>query len=553
MVSDIGIVKAKKKHIKRKRRFISPLTTRIMAVNLIALIFLGGGVLYVDQVQNTLLDSRIEELVKDANIMAGAIGEAATEGNDNAELLIEPAKSILIRLVGVTNIRTRYFGVNQELLIDSRDLAINNVVVVDTMPKKINLDNFWEVINREVSVLLDRLQKRDQLEEYHEVEHEKASDYPEVMEALEGGESSRLRRLNEESDVITVAVPVQRFRKVLGALMLSADTGDIYTAVQDVRLTIIKFFFASLFITLLMSLFLAKTIVRPVLRLARSADHISLGGKSDIPDLSARNDEIGDLSRSLKEMTEILAKQIDAVASFAADVAHELKNPLTSLRSAIETMEYAKTEENRKKLREIIGDDVRRLDRLITDISDVSRLDAEMSHALKTKVNMTALLETLTDIYVTTQKNILPNIKLDIKKRRFMSRDGKPAPYFVRGLEGQLGQVVRNLLDNAISFSSKDDNIWIKMRRKNDMVELIIEDEGVGIPRDKLESIFERFYSERPKGEAFGKHSGLGLNICKQVVDSHNGEISASNRYDKSKKIIGARFTVLLPLSDDKG
>ncbi len=551
MVSDIGIVKAKKHHIKRKNRLISPLTIRIMAVNLFALIFLGGGILYVDQVQNTLLQSRIEELVKDANIMAGALGEAATGGTDTTELLLEPAENILIRLVGVTDIRTRYFGVSHELLIDSRDLAINNVVVVDTMPRQLGFENFWEIVNSEVSNLLDKLQQRDELEEYHEVENETATDYPEILEALQGEVSSRIRRLNDASDIITVAVPVQRFRRVLGALMLSADTGDIYAAVQDVRLTIIQFFFASLFITLLMSLFLAKTIVRPVVKLARSADNISLGGKSDIPDLSARNDEIGDLSRSLKDMTNILATQIDAVASFAADVAHELKNPLTSMRSAIETMEYAKTEDNRRKLREIIGDDVKRLDRLITDISDVSRLDAEMSNASMTKVNMTALLETLVDIYLTTQKNNLPNLILDIKKRRFKSQDGKPAPYFVRGLEGQLGQVVRNLVDNAISFSKKDGNILINLRRKNNMVELTVEDEGVGIPIDKLESIFDRFYSERPKGEAFGKHSGLGLNICKQVVDAHGGEIFAANKMDKSKNIVGTCFTVLLPLTDD--
>lgn len=550
-MSDTGIVKAKKHNIKRKRRLISPLTIRIMAVNLFALIFLGVGVLYVDQVQNTLLQSRIDELVKDANIMAGALGEAATGDPESTELLIEPAENILTRLVGVTNIRTRYFGVNNELLIDSRDLAINNVEIEDTMPRELGIGDFWEIVNREVTVLLDKIQKRDELEEYHEIEDEMATDYPEIMEALAGEESSRVRKLNDNTDIITVAVPVQRFRRVLGALMLSADTGDIFEAVQDVRLTIIQFFCASLLITLLMSLFLAKTIVRPVLKLARSADKISLGGKSDIPDLSSRNDEIGDLSRSLKDMTEILAKQIDAVASFAADVAHELKNPLTSMRSAIETMEYAKTEENSRKLREIISDDVKRLDRLITDISEVSRLDAEMSRSLMHQVNLTALFETLIDIYLTTQKEKLPNIHLDIKKRRFKSRDGKPAPYFVLGLEGQLSQVVRNLIDNAISFSDSDGNIWIKMHRRNNMVEILVEDEGVGIPVDKLESIFDRFYSERPKGEAFGKHSGLGLNICKQVVEAHGGEIYARNRIDKSKNIIGARFVVRLPLENN--
>jgi len=552
MVSDIGIVRANKYKIKRTRRLISPLTIRILAVNLIALIFLGGGVLYVDQVQNTLMQSRIDELIKDAEFMAGALGETATDDPDTTELLIEPAKNILIRLVNITKLRTRYFAINNELMIDSRDLNINNVVVENTMPKKLGIRDFWEIINREVYLVLDKIQNnREGLEIYHELEDEMATDYPEVLTALAGEVSSRVRRLDDQRDIITVAVPVQRFRRVLGALMLSTDTGDIYASVQDVRLTIIQIFCVSLLITLLLSLFLAKTIVRPILKLAHSADNISLGEKSNIPDLSSRNDEIGDLSRSLKDMTEILARQIDAVASFAADVAHELKNPLTSMRSAIETMEYAKTEENRQKLRAIISDDVKRLDRLITDISDVSRLDAEMSHSMMQQVNLTALLETMIDIYLTTQKDNLPHLHLDIKQRRFKLRDGNSAPYFVLGLEGQLGQVIRNLVDNAISFSRKDGNIWIRMKRRNNMVEILVEDEGIGIPEDKLENIFDRFYSERPKGEAFGKHSGLGLNICKQVVEAHGGEIYAENRMDDEKNIIGARFVVLLPLADN--
>jgi len=550
-VLDTGIVKAKKYKIKRKRRFISPLTIRIMLVNIFALIFLGVGILYLDQVQKTLMQSRIDELVKDANIMAGALGESATENPDATILLIEPAKNILTRLVGVTNIRTRYFGLNNELLIDSRDFDSHQVVVEDIMSKKIGISDFWEVVNSKVRILLDKIQKRDALEEYYEVENEMATDYPEVLEAIDGEVSSRIRRFDKDLDIITVAVPIQRFRRVLGALMVSVDTKDVYDAVQDIRMNIIQFFCASLIITLLVSLFLAKTIVRPILRLARSADTISLGGKSNIPDLSFRNDEIGDLSRSIRDMTTVLEKQIDAVANFAADVSHELKNPITSMRSAIETMDYAKTEEDTKKLKAIISDDVKRLDRLITDISDISRLDAEMSHAKMKQLNLTALLETMVNIYLSTQKDNIPNIIMEIKKRRFKLRDGNISPYFVRGLDGQLSQVIRNIIDNAISFSKVNSNIWIKMQRRNAMVEIIVEDEGIGIPINKLVNIFDRFYSERPIGEAFGKHSGLGLNICKQVVDAHGGEIYAENRYNKSKNIVGARFVVLLPIADD--
>jgi two-component system sensor histidine kinase ChvG len=553
MALDIGIVKAKKHKMKRKSRFISPLTIRIMLVNIFALIFLGVGILYVDQVQKTLMQSRIDELIKDANIMAGALGESATENPDATILLIEPAKNILTRLVGVTNIRTRYFDLNNELLIDSRDFDINRVEVEDIMSKQLGVDNIWELASGKVRILLDKIQKRDALEKYYEVENEMATDYPEVLEAIDGEISSRVRRLDEDLDIITVAVPIQRFRRVLGALMVSTDTGDVYDAVQNVRMTIIQFFCASLIITLLVSLFLAKTIVRPILRLARSADTISLGGKSNIPDLSFRNDEIGDLSRSFRDMTMVLEKQIDAVANFAADVSHELKNPITSMRSAIETMDYAKTEEDTKKLKAIIGQDVKRLDRLISDISDISRLDAEMSHAKMKQVNLTMLLQTMVNIYLSTQKNNIPNIIMEFKKRRFKLKNGNISPYFVRGLDGQLSQVIRNLIDNAISFSKINGKIWIKMKRQNNMVEIVVEDEGIGIPENKLVNIFDRFYSERPKGEAFGKHSGLGLNICKQVVNAHGGEIYAANRYNKSNNIIGARFVVLLPLTGDYG
>ena len=553
MALDIGIVKAKKHKMKRKSRFISPLTIRIMLVNIFALIFLGVGILYVDQVQKTLMQSRIDELIKDANITAGALGESATENPDATILLIEPAKNILTRLVGVTNIRTRYFDLNNELLIDSRDFDINRVEVEDIMSKQLGVDNIWELASGKVRILLDKIQKRDALEKYYEVENEMATDYPEVLEAIDGEISSRIRRLDEDLDIITVAVPIQRFRRVLGALMVSADTGDVYDAVQNVRMTIIQFFCASLIITLLVSLFLAKTIVRPILRLARSADTISLGGKSNIPDLSFRNDEIGDLSRSFRDMTMVLEKQIDAVANFAADVSHELKNPITSMRSAIETMDYAKTEEDTKKLKTIIGQDVKRLDRLISDISDISRLDAEMSHAKMKQVNLTMLLHTMVNIYLSTQKNNIPNIIMEFKKRRFKLKNGNISPYFVRGLDGQLSQVMRNLIDNAISFSKMNGKIWIKMKRQNNMVEIVVEDEGIGIPENKLVNIFDRFYSERPKGEAFGKHSGLGLNICKQVVNAHGGEIYAANRYNKSNNIIGARFVVLLPLTGNYG
>jgi len=230
------------------------------------------------------------------------------------------------------------------------------------------------------------------------------------------------------------------------------------------------------------------------------------------------------------------------VAAFAADVSHELKNPLTSLRSAVETLSLAKTDAAKEKLLGIIAEDVGRLDRLITDISNASRLDAEMSRSQMTEVNLITLLETLIDLYDSSQSGKIPTLHLDVGGAEGKDRRKLDRAYSVRGLEGQLGQLFRNLIDNAISFSKKDSHIWIRLSQTRDMVQVAVEDEGQGIPEDKLEDIFDRFYTERPKAEAFGKHSGLGLSICKQVVEAHGGAIIAENR----RRVTGARFIVQL-------
>ncbi|MCF8473265.1 MAG: sensor histidine kinase [Emcibacter sp.] len=554
MVSDTGIVKAEqlsnsdtKKDIivRRPKRRVSPLTFRILAVNLIALGFLAGGILYIDQYQNAMVQSRINALIKDAEVMAGALGEAATITAERTELLLKPSEQIMVRIVSVTNNRSRLFGLDGNLWIDSQDLANNQSVIIRELPIKDGVSPFLNHISTAIMRLLDSFNKRQDIEVYHEVKDEKAEHYPEVMNALEGNIGYRIRLLSDRSEIITVATPVQRFRRVLGALMLSTDTRDIREAVQKTRMTFLKFFGVVLAVTLLLSFFLARTIVRPILLLARSADQISAGTHTsiDIPDYSSRNDEVGDLSRSLKDMTFTLARQIDAVASFAADVSHELKNPLTSLRSAVETLSFTKTDVAREKLLKIIGEDVLRLDRLISDISNASRLDAEMSRSQMVEINLVTMMETLIDLYGTSHKDKIPTLHLDIHKdRKKTDRD-----YCIKGMEGQLGQLFRNLIDNAISFSKKEGHIWIRLRRIKDMIQVTIEDEGPGIPKDRLEDIFDRFYTERPKNEAFGQHSGLGLSICKKIVEAHGGGIIAENIYNKAHtKVKGAAFIVQL-------
>ncbi len=531
----------------RSKRRVSPLTFRILAVNLIALGFLAAGILYTDQYQVTMIQSRIDALIKDAEVMAGALGEAATATTVKSELRLKPAEQIIVRVVGVTSNRTRLFGLDGNLWLDSRDLAVDQSVIIDLLPRHEGLGFFWDWLADNMNRALDSLHRRQKLELYHEVKDQIASHYPEVESALEGYTEYRIRQLSDGAEIITVAVPVQRFRRVLGAVLLSADTRDIRSALRDTRRTFLNFFGVVLLLTLLLSLFLARTIVQPILLLAKSADRISAGTHTgaDIPDYSSRNDEVGDLSRSLKDMTMTLARQIDAVAAFAADVSHELKNPLTSLRSAVETLSLVRgddvrTDEDKVKLLGIIKDDVGRLDRLITDISNVSRLDAEISRSKMTEVNLKTMLETLVDLYDSSQNDKCPALHLEITHLKNKKNSDKA--FTVCGLEGQLGQLFRNLIDNAISFSQPESNIWLRLGQAKDTVQVVIEDEGQGIPEDRLEDIFDRFYTERPKDEAFGKHSGLGLSICKQIVEAHGGAIIAENR----RKVKGARFIVQL-------
>ncbi|GAB4144714.1 MAG: hypothetical protein Tsb0016_14340 [Sphingomonadales bacterium] len=302
-----------------------------------------------------------------------------------------------------------------------------------------------------------------------------------------------------------------------------------------------KVFGVSLAVTLMLSLFLAGTIARPIRRLAAAADRIrgGMGRQVRLPDYTRRGDEIGDLTRSFADMTQALYRQIDAVESFAADVAHEIKNPLSSLRSAVETVERSADPEIQKKLLGIIKDDVRRLDRLISDISDASRLDAELSRGKMDEVDLPVLLATLVDIYRSTGRGDGADIRFD---------NQASASLCVAGIEGRLGQVVRNILENALSFSRAGGAITIGLRQSGRQAVISIDDEGPGLPQQNVEDIFKRFYSERPADEAFGTHSGLGLSISKQIVEAHGGTIRAENRVEDGN-VKGARFIIELPIS----
>jgi two-component system sensor histidine kinase ChvG len=293
-------------------------------------------------------------------------------------------------------------------------------------------------------------------------------------------------------------------------------------------------------VMLLSSLYLAGAIAEPVKRLAAAADRVRFGrgARREIPNFPERDDEIGDLADSLKAMTTDLYDRIDAIESFAADVAHELKNPLTSLASAVEMFSRAKDEESRARLLAIVRGDIKRINRLITDISDASRLDAELSRETPQPVIVSRLLSTIIDIYRMTENPLGVEFVLD---------DQLAAGAIVRGRDERLGQVFRNLIDNAISFSPRGGKVTVTATSHQNTVRVTVEDEGPGIPPDNLESIFQRFYTERPT-ESFGRNSGLGLSIARQIITGAGGHMWAENRAAGGAQGGGARLVVELPL-----
>jgi two-component system sensor histidine kinase ChvG len=375
---------------------------------------------------------------------------------------------------------------------------------------------------------------------YLERADQRAEDYSEVAGALLGKPGWGRRDAGGDGQVLTVAVPIQAFKKVHGALLLSTYDEEIEESVRAARLAILQVFALALGVTVFLSIFLASTIARPIRRLADAADQVrrAVGGRAEIPDFTGRRDEIGELSGALRDMTDAMYARLDAIESFAADVSHEIKNPLSSLRSAIETLGRIEDPDQRQRLLDVIESDIVRLDRLISDISDSSRIDAELSRAEMGPVDLRRLLTTMAQVYSSGEHGI--SVVFDVDSS---------ADLTVEGMEDRLGRVFRNLIDNAVTFSNQGSRIGLFAWRDGDEIEVRVEDEGPGLPEDKIESIFERFYSDRPDGETFGTHSGLGLSICKQIIDAHGGTIAADNRRNPMGNVVGARFVVRLPAS----
>jgi two-component system sensor histidine kinase ChvG len=389
--------------------------------------------------------------------------------------------------------------------------------------------------------------RRTDLPVYTEQPGGNGSAYPEVMTALAGSPATVVRVSDKGELVVSVAVPIQRFRAVLGVLQLSTQGGDIDKIVTAERMAIVRLFGVLALVTAILSMLLASTIARPLRRLSAAAIRVRRGTKSrqEIPDFSNRQDEIGDLSAAIRDMTNALYARIEAIESFAADVSHELKNPLTSLRSAVETLPIAKTEESRKRLMDVIQHDVRRLDRLITDISDASRLDAELARDYANRLDLQKLVADLVAVSRQAGK-AKKNVRIDFEAAR-LPHGAKG--YFVQGHDLRIGQVLTNLIENARSFVPEEEGrILVTLSRADRYTILTVEDNGPGIRAERIDRIFERFYTDRPATEAFGQNSGLGLSISRQIIEAHGGALNAENIMGtKPGDIRGARFIVTLP------
>ena len=550
----------------------SSLTRRIVFLNLTGLVALLIGVMYLSQLRAGLIDARVQSLLVQSEIIAGAIAASATVETDSItidpdrllelqagesygptddsssgiEFPINPERvaPVLRRLVSPTKTRARIYDRDGVLILDSRNLYGRGDVLRFDLPSPTAeqpglMERTYNGIRRWLG--------RGDLPLYKELGPENGKGYQEVGNALSGLHASQVRVNDRGEVIVSVAVPVQRFRAVRGALMLSTQGADIDDMVEAERLAIVKVFLVAAGVMIVLSMLLASTIAGPVRRLAEGAERVRrrIRTRVEIPDFTDRKDEIGHLSGALREMTDALYSRIEAIESFAADVSHELRNPLTSLRSAVETLPMAKTDANRKRLLDVIEHDVKRLDRLISDISDASRLDAELQRQEAAPVDLSQLLSALVTAANEVRKD---DISVTLK-----FEGGQPSQFKVPGHDSRIGQVVSNLIDNARSFSPAGGAVRITCRKLKNQVEIIVDDDGPGIQPDALEKIFERFYTDRPH-QGFGQNSGLGLSISQQIMEAHGGTIRVENRIapgavaaGEQPRVLGARFIVRLP------
>ena len=518
------------------RRQISSLSWQIIFFNAAALVILIAGVLFVQSTRVGLVDERMSGIKQQALIVASTLSEYATDERTRS-IKDSSAEPLLRQLIAPTGLRARLYGSDGMLVVDTRNLLARNVVQTVELPPI----DFWARLQTAFAQIYEGVmgvRPFAQLAPYFEAGNNGRA-YGEVAVAL-GGDASGAERLDQQNKlVLSVAVPVQQFRTVYGVLLLSTEGGDIDNILREERASLIGIMAVALTVMLFSSLYLSGAIAQPIRQLAAAADRVRSGhsGREVLPSMSDRRDEIGELANSLSAMTKALYDRIDAIERFAADVAHELKNPLTSLKNAVEMLVRVGNDQTaHDRLLSIVRNDLKRIDRLITDISDASRLDAELSRESNEPVELAKLLETIVEIYGLSE---LPHAaKLDLSLQL-------PERATVLARDERLAQIFRNLVDNAVSFSPQDGTVSIRAELFGGNARVSIEDEGPGIPASDREAIFSRFYTQRPPEHGFGKNSGLGLSIARQIAEGVGGRIWAEPRLDLRT---GARFVVELPL-----
>jgi len=548
-------------------RRITGLTVRIIAVNAVALLFLLLGVLYVGQYQTSLIEAKLEAFGAEVELVAAAIAEGTISSYEKPSIspFAEPeiitnlnpaqARRMVRRLSSKMQQRIYVFDNEGHLVADSHNL-VGEDGTIEIAPLEPIEETYYQatVLKNMIRFIMDLMPDRKVLPTYPETRSKNIQKYPDAYKAIKGGISISAWNDKNKDIFLSAAAPLTLGESIFGVVLLTKKGSDIEADIDEVWFNILKTFAVTLIVTILLSIYLSGVIARPLKKLANAADSVRKGKASfdQIPDLSGRHDEIGDLSVVLRDMTRALSERMDTIERFAADVSHELKNPLTSLRSAVETANIVKKPKDREKLMGIIMHDVERLDRLISDISNASRLDTELSREQFERINLRIVLNNLIDMY----KNPLDRKQIgqddnwqnevEHKGIKIILNAHSNTDIFVWGLEGRITQIFENLLSNAISFSPEGSIIEITVTPLRNRVTITMEDQGPGIPENKIETIFERFYSERPEHEAYGAHSGLGLSICRQIMEAMGGQISASNIIGPTGEVTGACFTVIL-------
>lgn len=552
-------------------RFVSAsLARRIFISNLLGLVVLVGGVLWLSQHQALLISAKVESLKIQGEIIAAAIASNASIDTDRLafeqdrlpeadgrrmlhrddgfaamELSLRPDRvgPVLRRLIlPAHNTRARIYTREGTRIFDSSEMVGSAMIVSDAQapPEKVRVKNFWT----RLSSWFDG----SDLPVYREIGAANGTYYPEVRQALRGVTLPPMLLLTDESkQIVSHAVPIQRRNAILGVLLLSTRPGEIDEILGKERRLMVVLSLIAIFATVMTSFLLARTIAGPMGRLSMAAEQVSqsLTARADLPQFTDRKDEVGQMAGAFRRMTAALYRRIEASEKFAADVAHELKNPLAAARGTADVLAFAKSDQEREHLVDQLQGELRRLNRLITDVSNASRLDAELARQRTAPIDLRTVLSGVVDVFGELFASDARRLDLDVA--------GLPegsSTYVVMAHEGRMGQVATNLIDNALSFSPANAMVTVRLRRLGSEIEFAIEDEGPGIAADRLEAIFERFYSDRPQSDQTkGKNSGLGLSISREIVTAYGGRMWAENRaLDLAVGVVGgARFIVRLP------